>query len=81
MTDFFTEGLYRGTHFVTFLCDAIKISEIILLTKKSGVLPAFKGYCLYHKKRDKRVRHLCTNGGREYDSHKFTKFWDKHWII
>lgn len=60
----FIEGLYKATYFVTFLCDATKRSEDILLTKKSGVLPAFKGYCLHYEKRDKRVRQLRSDGGR-----------------
>ncbi len=42
VTGHFIERLYRATHFVTFLCDATKRSEVLLLTKKSGVLPAFK---------------------------------------
>ncbi len=50
----FIEGLYGATHFVTFLFDATKNSEVVLWTKKSGVLPAFKGYCLHHEKKDNR---------------------------
>lgn len=55
VTGFYIEGLYRVTYFITFLCNATKRSEDVLLIKKSRVLPAFKEYCLYHKKRDKRV--------------------------
>lgn len=77
----FIEGLYGATYFVTFLCDATKTSEVVLLTKKSGVLPAFKGYCLHHEKGDKRVRRLRSDGGGEYDSHEFTKFRDEHGIV
>ncbi len=77
----FIEGLYRATHFVTFLFDATKRTEVLISTKKNGVLPAFKGYCLHHEKRDKRVRRLRTDGGGEYDSHDFTKFQDEREII
>ncbi len=76
VTNPFIEGLYGATHFVTFLCDATKRSEVVLLTKKSGVLPAFKRYCLHHEKGDKRVRRLLTDRGGEYDSHDFNKFRD-----
>ena len=51
------------------------------MTKKSGVLLVLKGYCLHYEKGNKRVRRLRTDGGREYDSHEFTKFWDEHGII
>lgn len=74
MTSFFIEGLYEATYFVTFLCNATKRSKIILLTKKSGVLSAFKGYCLHYKKKDKCVRCIYTNGRRKYDYLEFTKF-------
>lgn len=77
----FIEGLYGATHFVTFLCDATKRLEVVLLTKKSGVLSAFKEYCLHHEKGDKRVRRLRTDEGGEYDSHEFTRFRDEHEII
>ncbi len=81
VTGLFIEELYGTTHFVTFLCDSTKISEVILLTKKSGVLPAFKRYCLHYEKGDKRVRRLRTDEGGEYDSHDFTKFRDECGII
>ncbi len=69
VTGTFIEGLYGATHFVTFLYNVIKRSEVVLLTKKSGVLPAFKEYCLHHENEDKGVRRLRIDRGREYDSH------------
>ena len=77
----FIEGLYGATHFVNFLFDSTKRSEVVLLTKKSGVLSAFKGYCLHHEKRDKRIRRLRKDGAGKYDSHQFTKFRDERGII
>ncbi len=81
VTGFFIEGLYRVTHLVSFLYDATKKSEVVLLTKKNGVLPLFKEYCLHYEKGDKRVRRLRKKRGREYDSHEFTKFRDECGII
>ncbi len=81
MTGPFFEGLYRATHFVTFLFDATKRSEIVLLTKKSGVLPALKGYYLHHEKGDELVRRLSTDRDGEYDSCEFTEFCDDRGII
>lgn len=52
---FFIKNLYRAIYLVTFLYNVTKKSKVILLTKKSGVLPAFKKYYLYYKKRDKQV--------------------------
>ena len=66
-----TTGPYGARYYVTFLCDATKRSEAILLKEKSGVLPAFQGYCLRNEKGDKRVRRLRTDGGGEYDSKAF----------
>ena len=81
VTSPFIEGLYRATYFVTFLCNATKRSEVVLLTKKSEVLSAFERYCLYHEKKDKRVRQLRSDGGGKYDSHEFIKFCDEHSIV
>ena len=67
-------GLYGAKYYVTFLCDAIKQSEAILLKEKSGVLSAFKSYCLRNKKGDKKIRRLRTDSGGEYDSKKFAEF-------
>ena len=50
-----TTGIYVAKYYVTFLCNATKRSEVIVLKEKSGVLPAFKGYCLRNEKGDKRV--------------------------
>ena len=77
----FIESLYRATYFVTFLYDATKRSKVILLTKKSKILPAFIKYCLHHEKKDKRVRQLRSDGEKEYDSHEFTKFRNEHGIV
>ena len=77
----FIKRLYGATYFVTFLYNATKRSEVVFLTKKSGVFPAFKRYCLNHKKRDKQVWELELDEGEEYDSHKFTKFCDEHGIV
>lgn len=63
VTGLFIEGLYKAIHFVTFLYNATKRSEVVLFIRKNEVLPAFKRYCLYHKKRDKHVRRSHTNEG------------------
>lgn len=61
--------------------DTTKRSEVILLTKKNGVPPAFKGYYFHLKKGDKRVRQLRPDGGGKYDSHEFIKFCDEYDIV
>ena len=77
----YTTGIYGVKYYVTFLCDATKRSEAILLKEKSGVLPIFKGYCLRNEKGDKRVRRLRTDGGGEYDSKEFAEFREEKGII
>ena len=77
----FIEGLYRALYFVTFLCDAANRFEVVLFTKKSGVFPAFKGYCLRHEKGDKRIWQLWSDGKGEYERHELTKFCNKHNMI
>lgn len=74
ITGSFIKRLYRVTHFVTFLCNTIKKSKVILLTKKNEILSAFKGYCLYYKREKKRFRRLYTDKRREFDFHRFIKF-------
>ncbi len=68
-----TTELYGVRYYVTFLCDATKRSEAILLKEKSGVLRNRKG--------DKKVRRLRTDGGGEYNSKAFAQFRDEKGII
>lgn len=66
--------LYEAKYYVTFLCNAIKRFEAILLKQKSEVLLAFKDYYLRNEKGDKRIWRLCIDGSGEYDFKEFAEF-------
>ena len=76
-----TTGLYEAKYYITFLCDATKESEAILLKEKIEVLPAFQEYCLNNEKGNKRVRRLRTDNGGEYNSKIFAQFREEKGII
>lgn len=71
---------FEAKYYVTFLDNYDKTSKVILLSSKDGILAAFDLFCKQNKHRSNRIRRLWIDSGREYDSHAFEEYRNKHGI-